>query len=326
MSAWRRWVDKVTAVESATAFALFRIAIGLCTLLTVGSVVWRGLVPVLWIDRAFGGYRALGQGPWLVHWLGGPDPRNIWLLTATALVGGVLTTIGLGGRVGPLLALVSCVNVLSVNGHAGGSYDDLLTNGLWLVVLGSGTQTLSADARLTQGTWAPPGATALAFPRWLAGWQLVLMYCTTGLQKVSAYWVPGGDASALYYILQQPEWHRRDMSFLAWVFPLTQVATTVTWLWEVSSPLWLLAVWYAADPGRDGRVRRAFARARVRWVYLGLGVMMHAVIWATMEVGPFSPLSLAFYVVMVHPEEWERLWARLTGASAPAGAPAAAPS
>jgi hypothetical protein len=314
---WSRWVDKVTSFEGATSLALFRVALGLGTLLTVGSVVWRGLVPVLWIDQAHGGYRTLGDGPWLVAWLGGPTPEVIWPLTVGALLGGALLTVGLGGRLAALVTLVCCTNVLSVNGHAGGSYDDLLTNGLWLLVLGGGTQTLSLDARLAQGTWAPPGATALAFPRWLAIWQLVLMYCTTGLQKVSAYWVPGGDASALYYILQQPEWHRRDMSFLAWLFPVTQLATTATWLWEVTAPVWILAIWYAADPLRPGRLRSWFRRLHVRWVYTVVGLVMHALIWVTMEVGPFTPLSLAFYFATVHPWEWERLSSATGAARAP---------
>jgi hypothetical protein len=45
----------------------------------------------------------------------------------------------------------------------------------------------------------------------------------------------------------------------------------------------------------------------VREVFAGLGIAMHLMIWTTMEVGPFSPLSLAFYVTLVHPWEWRRL-------------------
>ena len=302
---WTRWVDLVSTTESATAQALFRIGVGLGTLLTVGSVVWNGLLPVLWVDAAEGGYRALGDGPWLVALLGGPTLRVMWALAAGALAGGVLLVVGLGGRVGALFTLICTTQVLDVNGHAGGSYDMLLTNALWLAVLSGGEATLSLQARLDTGSWWPI-ARILAFPRWLALWQLVLMYCTTGLQKLSAYWVPGGDASALYYILQQPEWHRREMSFLAWLFPLTQVATMVTWFWEVLNPLWLLAIWWSVDPTRTGRLPRLAERLRLRWVFAGLGIFMHAMIFVSMDVGPFSFLSLAFYVLVVHPWEWER--------------------
>jgi hypothetical protein len=318
MGPWSRWVERVAATEGATSMALFRIGLGLSTLLTVGTVLLRGLVPVLWFDEIDGGTRALGQGPWLVALLGGPEPAVVWAIVGGAMLGGLLVTLGLGGRFGALLALVCASNAVGMNGHAGGSYDDLLTNGLWLLVLSGGHRTLSLDARLRTGRWWPD-VQILAFPRWLAAWQLVLMYCTTGLQKVSAYWVPGGDASALYYILQQPEWHRFDMSWLAYVFVLTQVATTATWLWEVSAPVWMLAIGFSAEPERPGALRRWFRRLHVRTLYAVVGIGMHLVIFLTMDVGPFTPLSLAFYVTTVHPWEWDaaaaRLAARFTGRS-----------
>ena len=43
------------------------------------------------------------------------------------------------------------------------------------------------------------------------------------------------------------------MTWLAWVFPMTQVATAVTWFWEVLSPIWLLAV--VSIHGRASRYR-----------------------------------------------------------------------
>lgn len=302
---WGRWVDLVSSTEPATAQALFRIGVGLGTLLTVGSVVWNGLLPVLWVDAAQGGYRKLGDGPWLVALLGGPTATVMWKLAVGSLLGGAAMVVGVGGRLVALLTLICTTQVLDANSHAGGSYDMLLTNAQWLAVLSGGERTLSLQARLETGRWWPD-VQILAFPRWLALWQLVLMYCTTGLQKLSAYWVPGGEASALYYILQQPEWHRRDMSFLAWVFPLTQVATTATWFWEVLSPVWLLAIWWSADPTRAGRLRRLSNGIGLRWIFAGIGVVMHAMIFVTMDVGPFSFLSLSFYVLVAHPREWER--------------------
>ena len=308
MNPWTRWVDRVSTTESATAQALFRIGVGLGTILTVGSVVWNGLLPVLWIDADGGGYRSLGHGPWLVELLGGPTARAIWAMAVGSLAGAVLLVVGLGGRLGALFTLICTTQVLDVNGHAGGSYDMLLTNAQWIAVLSGGERTLSLQARLDTGTWWPI-VRILAFPRWLGLWQLVLMYCATGLQKLSAYWVPGGESSALYYILQQPEWHRRDMSFLAYVFPLTQLATTTTWFWEVTTPLWLLAVWWSVDPTRPGRLPRLSQRIGLRWTYAVVGAFMHLMIFATMEVGPFSFLSMIFYVLAVHPWEWER-WLR----------------
>ncbi|MEN0068311.1 MAG: hypothetical protein AAGA48_39695 [Myxococcota bacterium] len=303
---WTRFVEWIGEPEGATSLALFRIGIGLSVLYTVGIMVLRGLVDVLWVDLAHGGLSPLHEGPWLISWFGGPTPTVVWTFVVLSLLSGVALTIGFGGRFAAFVALLVTTNLVDLNNQAGGSYDELLSNGLWLCLLGGGFRTLSVDAWRTHGkVW--PEVPVVAIVRWLAVWQLVLMYGSTGLQKVSAYWVPGGESSALYYILQQPSWHRFDMSFMAWLFPLTQLATLVTWFWEVLSPLWLIAL--AWDRERDGvhpttGLRGWVSRLRVRWIFFGVGVAMHLLIHATMDVGPFGVVSLAFYPVMVHPEEW----------------------
>jgi hypothetical protein len=304
--AWTAWVDALSVRESATSVALFRIGMGMGVILTVGSVVAHRLVPVLWLQPEHGGMRDLGEGPWLVALLGGPTPGVVWPIIAGALLGGALLLAGVGGRWAAILALVCTNNVVNINGHTGGSYDELLTNGLWLTVLGPGHQTLSVAARLRTGSWWPE-AQALAFPRWLAIWQLVIMYCATGLQKLSFYWVPGGDASALYYILQQPTWQRVDMQFTAWLYPLTQIGTTLTWFWEVLAPLWFLALVWSARPARAGRCGRISNRIGLRWWFFGIGLVLHVLIFVTMEVGPFTYLSLVYYVATVHPWEWDEM-------------------
>ena len=134
--------------------------------------------------------------------------------------------------------------------------------------------------------------------------QLVLLYFTTALQKVSASWIPFGPMDALWYILQQPTWQKHDMQWLAPFFPLTQLATLTTWLFEMGSPLLLLAMWYRRTPDRAGRLRRLFARAHFRTSYLALGLALHLGIWATLEVGPFLGGILALYAACFSPAEW----------------------
>lgn len=306
--AWTRFVGAASATSSATSFSLFRLGMGLAMWHALGPVVWRGLVPVLWFDRADGGLLPLGQGTWVVSLLGGPHPAQVWTLVALALVSATGLVLGVGGRPIALLALWSSSGLTDDNPYAGGSYDMLMANGLWLLVLGGGDQTLSVTARLRTGRWWPR-VEVWSAPRWLAAYQLILMYCATGFQKLSAYWVPGGESSALYYILQQTEWQRRPMEWVAPLYPLTQLATTITWLWEVTAPVWLLALWYAATPERGGVLRTWFHRLGVRWIYLLTGLVMHGVIFATMDVGPFSFLSTVFYATLVLPDEWER-WLR----------------
>lgn len=313
MSRWQRWVARCATTEGATSLALFRIAVGLGTWLTLGSVAAKGLVPVLWFHRDAGGMLPL-EGTWLVAALGGATPTVILGLLGVALVGATGLVLGVGGRPVALATALATTALIDTNGHAGGSYDELLSNALWLVFLGRGDATLSLAARWRTGRWWPE-VPVRAFPRWLGIWQLCLMYGTTGLQKVSAHWVPGGEASALYYILQQPTWQRTDMRWVAHVYPLTQVATTLTWLWEVTAFAWILWVYYAETPERPGRLRAFANRWHLAWGYAAVGLVMHALIFATMEVGPFSPLSLAFYLLLVSPAAWRRLAAQPLGST-----------
>jgi hypothetical protein len=308
---WARWVTLIEHREPATALALFRIAIGLCTVWTVGHVMGRGVLVDLWVDEAYGGYRHLdGRGTWLVELLGGHTPAVMWALAWGSVVGGLLMVAGVGGRLVALVTLQCVLATTDANAHAGGSYDELLSNGLWLAVLAKGDTTLSLSCRLRTGSWVSDAQVA-AWPRYLMIFQIVFCYWTTGLQKVSAYWMPGGDFSALYYILQQPTWQRFDNHWAAYVFPLTQVGTAVTWSWEVLAPLWLLAFWFRATRTRGGRLR-AFSNAQdLRRAFALVGLGMHITIALLMDVGPFSPISLAFYTALWHPDEYAALARRL---------------
>jgi hypothetical protein len=133
--------------------------------------------------------------------------------------------------------------------------------------------------------------------------QLVVMYTSTGLQKVSDAWVPGGDFSALYYILQQPTWQRFDMRWAGNYFFLTQVATAGTWLFEVGAPVLWLAFWFRDTRERGGWLRTWFNRIDFRAWFLVFGLTLHAVIHGLMEVGPFSLISMSMYAALVHPDE-----------------------
>lgn len=310
MSVWRRWLAVLGRTEPGTTLALFRIACGLCVVLTVGSVVAHDLVDVIWINSDHGGVRKLAHSTWLVEALGGATPAVIWPLVWATLAGGVLLAVGLGGRLATFVTLQLFLGVSDINGHAGGSYDELLANALWLLVLGRSDQTLSLRSRLRTGAWHDPTPVP-AWPRSLAIYQLALVYSSTGLQKLSAHWTPVGGFSALYYILQQPSWHRGDMSWLASVYPLTQLATAVTWAFELLAPLVLLAVYYRRTSDRPGRLRALLNRLRWRDGFVVVGVPLHLGVFLLMDVGPFTWVTLAFYLCLYAPEEWQGVWQRL---------------
>jgi len=310
----------VEAREPAEGLALFRIGVGLCVLAALLSVLLPDLEPVIWHDASDGGYLDLAPGPWLVDLLGGPAKSTVHGLLGAALLGGVGMVLGFGGRVTTFLTLQAFQAVTDLNPQAGGSYDYLLDNALWLLVLGGGTQTLSLDARLRTGTWRPE-ATVASWSRWLVLYQLVLVYWSTGLHKVSAHWTPAGGFSALYYTLQQPSWHRFDMSWLAHVYPLTQVATAGTWVFELTSPLLLWIVWMRGRPRDASAWVERVHRVQLRRVWVSGGLALHLGIFLLMEVGPFTWITLAYYLPIAGGEEWrsavDRWWRRLSSARVP---------
>jgi hypothetical protein len=307
---WGRWVALLAEREDGTSLALFRIACGACILYAVGSVVVYGMVPVIWLGPADGGYGPVGAGPRLFQWFGGVTPTTVWAVVGATLLAGLLLMLGAGGRLTALLALQGYMAVTGINGNTLGAYDWLLTNALWLLVLARSTATLSLDCRLRTGRWRSSELVS-AWPRYLAIYQIVLVYWSTGMHKLSRSWVPGGGFSALYYILQEPTWQRRDMTWLAHVYPLTQVATATTWVWEITAPLLLLVLWYRRTRERPGRLRALCNRLPLRGLWVATGVAMHLGILLTMDVGPFSLVALSYYACLFHPDEWRRLGRRL---------------
>jgi hypothetical protein len=292
--------------EAGTSLALFRAACGASVLYSLGSVVLHGMVPVIWLGKADGGYTDMGDGPRLFRLLGGVTPTTVWAVVAATLLAGLLLLVGGGGRLAALLALQGYMAVTGINSNTLGAYDWLLTNALWLLVLARSTATLSLDCRLRTGRWLSDEP-VFAWPRYLAIYQIVLVYWSTGMHKMSRSWTAADGFSALYYILQEPTWQRWDMSWLARAYPLTQAATATTWVWEISAPLLLLVLWYRRTRERPGRLRALCNRLPLRGLWVATGVAVHLGILLFMDVGPFSLVALSYYACLFRPEEWQRL-------------------
>ena len=283
--------------EPGTALAAFRVAVGVGVLCALVPTATTGVFDVVWTDA---GYRNVSEAHWVFR------IADAWTLTLCGIVTGAMLVVGLGGRLTALVCLQVLIGLFSINPESGGGHDRLLTNALWLVVLGATTRTLSIDCRLRTGAWTSADPVA-AWPRWLAVYQLVLVYFTTGLQKIGADWWPWGDWSALWYALQIPHWARGDFRWLAHVYPLTQLATATTMVFELGSPLLILAFWYRDTRERPGRLRALCNRIDARQVFAGVGLGLHLGIVLTMELGPFSVVSAAFYLCLWSPDEYQRL-------------------
>lgn len=303
---WRRWVGFVGAQETGEGLALFRMLSGLALIVSIGATAANGLVGAFWVDASFGGIRSLPP-TWRYDLLGGATPTAAWTCVLAALGAGVALVVGIGARAAALIGGQALMALAAANPHARASYDGLLINSLWLLVLADSTATLSLRCRLRHGAWTSDALVG-AWPRYLTIAQLGVLYLFTGLHKVSIYWTPAGGFSALYYIMQQPSWQLGSMHWLAWIYPVTQISTAVAWIFELSWPLMWLALYFRLHPDRPGRVRRWFNRLRVRTIYAAVGASMHLGIAIAMDVGPFTYVTLAFYPCLFRPQELRAAW------------------
>ena len=73
------------------------------------------------------------------------------------------------------------------------------------------------------------------------------------------------------------------------------------WWWEVLAPLLLVVYWARHTAARGGRVRRALNRFDLRIPWAAIGISLHLGILVLINVGPFSWISLAYYLCLVPP-------------------------
>ena len=297
---WLRVVAFFDERESAHALAAVRMIAGLTLAWHLAANWLAGVPDAVWIDAAHGGYRPLDES-WFAM-AGGATPGVVGAAMLVTIVAAVSLALGFFTRVAAVVSWLGFARLCDLNWQCGGSSDELLINVLFLLALSGCGSAWSIDA------WrAGVERDVPAWPRRVLIVQLVLIYFMTALQKVSSSWVPGGPLDALWYILQQPTWQKHDMRWLAPFFPLTQGATLVTWLFEITAPLLLLALWYRRTADRPGLVRARFNRVPWRSAYLALGFALHLGIWATLEVGPFLGGILALYAACFRPDEWRNL-------------------
>ena len=289
--------------EPAESLALMRILLSLCILSMLAVDI--PMRTLLWVDQAHGGMREIGEGVRLMAWLGGHTPAIVDGVLAGATISAVLLLLGVLPRLSALVCL-QLLLALASSGQPGGSQEYLVSNGLWLLVFARSDATLSLTARIRTGQWRPR-VEIPAWPRYLGILQLILVYHSAGIQKVSAFWLPGGELSALYYVLNQVSWYRWDLSEM-WVslYPLTQLATLSVWCFEVSAPLLLVVLYFRTTRTRPGRLRALCNRLPLRSAFALFGLGMHAGIMLLMAVGAFSALSLSFYPCLFHPDEVRR--------------------
>lgn len=301
MSAWwSRWVELCARREDGLAVALVRIVVAMIVGFHIVHLYASGALELVWLDAAHGGMRMIDGG--VLRYFGGAVPELVYPLAVATVLASIAMVLGLT-RWATWATWLGYWVLADLNGHAGGSYDELLTSELFLLGWSGAHRRLSV--------LRSPDSTSIAAVRWLMILQLAVMYLSSALQKVSAHWVPWGDHMALWYILQQPTWQRIPMLWLAPFAWTTRVATVVSWMFEITAPLLVLAMWFRHTRTRAGRLRSLFNRLDARLLILAVGFGMHVGIEASMEVGGFSFATLALYCACFSPEEWRRAFPKL---------------
>lgn len=280
--------------ENGTALAWFRIALASIVFVDQLTCWASGALDPLYVPVADGGLAPF-RGNHMLLGLVEPTAALAWTIYAATLVFSAAVAVGLGGRIMAFLLLQSLVLFHGLPVDVGGGYDRLLTNGLFLLVLGDATRTWSLDCWLRTGAWTSE-VPIRVLARYLGVFQLCLMYTVTGFAKRGASWSSPYDA--VWYALQRESWSRwgGELPWLAGLFPLTQLGTVVAWWWEAS--FFVLGIWFGASFGWLGERARGWAHGLdLRWPYLGVGVVMHVVLAVFMNLGTFPTVTLAYYLL-----------------------------
>jgi hypothetical protein len=283
---WTWLVQATSTREPGTSLAQFRIGVAAALLVLVLPLLWTAEGPLVvrfaFTERAAavgaGGYRDLSTTS-LMDLLGPATPSVQHGVLVVLAVAAVLMLVGWCGRVPVLVAAVGAKLAFGQNFDVSGAGDALLGNALFLLLLADCTATWSLDCRLRTGRFVDDTPVP-AWPRRLAVLHLAVMYTSTGLQKlVSTAWSPLDGFSALFGILQSPQWARFPLlivTYGSWLVLPLALLTALTTAWEVS---FFVVLW----------------KRRWRALYALVGLALHAGIFALLEVGVFSLLSVAFY-------------------------------
>ncbi len=307
--AWAWWRALWAGDEHPRVMAIIRILVGLVFLYDLALVWHYHLITPLWGPGDAGGigdptnrarvvelYRWFGESVHVARW------------AFRVLVGAVVCfTLGLFTRPMALLAVLIYAQLARVLPDADRGIDMLLRNVLFIYVFVPAGRFWGADARLFGPLQRIP-----AWPRRLIILQLVVVYFTAGIQKTAVAWWPWGGFSALYVVLQDTAIARIPFSWLRQVYPVTQIFTAITLVFELLACLVPLAFWYRATRQRAGWLRAQFNRNTVvtRW-WLPLGVFLHLGIAASMQLGIFPWVMLALYPAFFHPDEVARALLRV---------------
>ncbi|MFT5353067.1 MAG: hypothetical protein ACI9KE_000264 [Polyangiales bacterium] len=300
MKLFRRWCELMDERESPTRLAMVRIAMSVVLLTDLFWVAHYDLVGLLWSPHEVGGISLISTwgdaSPMAYSFFG--DAAAAWIFGAV-VVSALFFGAGLFTRAACAVLLLTYAQLGGMNISSDRGIDMVFRAILVILFFSRCGQTWSLDAYRRSGSFVDESA-APAWPRYLIIVQVVWIYFTAGLHKTQSAWWPAGDFSALWRILHDPHFARFDLGDATWFYPITQLGTLGTMLFEIGAPIFLLSLFYRRSAERGGRLRTWFNRLRVREAWLFLGISFHLGLVFTMRLGIFPLGMLALYPVFAN--------------------------
>ena len=310
---WKGWVEMWDHHEHPRVLAIIRILVGLVLFYDFAYLWNLGLVDTLFAPHTDGGISNVLDRPSLpliYQWFpqSAETARTLHILICTSAF---FFTIGLFTRTSGLVLLLLYAQSAQIMPAGDRGIDLMMRNVVFLLLFSRCGDWCSIDARRKTGSFFGNNKIAPAWPRHLLILQLVVMYFAAGVQKVGMDWMPMSGFAGLYVVLQDPAVSRADFSWLANWYPVTQLATATTMLFEWLAPFVLLTYHFRATPEKDGRVRRFYQRWNPHYVWVAVGVFLHIGIAFTLALGIFPYAMLALYPAFFHPDELEKMKNRI---------------
>lgn len=294
-----RWVAFWDRHEPGSSLALIRIFVGVVIAYDLLAAAHYDVVQALWETPARGG---MGLVPVAL-------PLGATATWAIATSASVTLALGLFSRASALVVLFAHAALAGMLPEADRGIDVLLRNALILLALAQCGATLSIDARWRTGSFVSARHVP-AWPRHLFVVQLATMYFFAGIQKLAPPWSSTDGYSALYFVLRDPHYATFDArALLDRTYPLLQLSTFATLLWERCSIALPLVVFYRETAARTP-LARLFDKANLFWLWMAVGVGFHLMLAATMNLGIFPWGCLALYPALLRPVDLRTLMLR----------------
>ncbi len=292
---WRAWVALWDRREAPTALALVRIGVGLVLVLDLSNLRRLGLITPMF-SAPPDGYALLGA-----------DASAAFTLTLVAVLAAVCIALGLVTRIACGSFVMISAQLAQLAPDADRGIHMILRIVLVILALSWCHAKWSIDAWVWRRFGRPLPTDVPAWPRLLILFQVVWIYASAGMNKSGAEWGPADGFRALANAVCDPHLARMSCDWVRSVLPLTQLATALSMVFELSAPLYLAYLYCADTADRPGRLRRFANLLRLRWIWFALGITVHIGIAVFLRLGAFPWGMLALYPALLLPRDLRRL-------------------